>query len=218
MPRPVLRTVLVVSGVALATLAGCGTTARWHAGADREDPEGPALAPTDPAKVEVYFKDGFGAFEETEGEARVECGTTTLLRKAFLLDPSPAPPPDRDVEVLGHVTTEEFPRDDRASRIVTDEVTNVFGIGDDVHDTFVVDLDPRFRAAALDRLRWWAARLGADAVVDVFATGEAEHHMWHGTVLAFDTQSPHSPIFSSVRLLDLRLRDVRLHGTAVRYE
>ena len=63
-----------------------------------------------------------------------------------------------------------------------------------------------------------AARLGADAVIDVYATGEVEHHMWHGTVVSFNTQSPHSPIYSGVRLLDLRLRDVRLHGTAVRYE
>jgi hypothetical protein len=200
----------------VALLGGCGTTARWHAGAVAED-EGAAPAAVG-SDVAVFFKPDFGAFEETEGEERVMCGSTTLLRKAFLLAAEDTPEPERDFEVVGHVTTEEFPRDEAASRILTDEVTNAFGVGDSVFDTFEVRLDPAFREAALERLRALAARLGADAVVDVFATGEAEHHMWHGTVISFRPQSPHSPIYSSVRLLDLRLRDVRLHGTAVRYE
>lgn len=206
--------------VFVVALAGCGAAPRWHAGAFPEDADA-TLAAVDSAavdRVEVYFKADLGLCDETEAEERVQCGTTTLLRKAFLLEAEPAAPPDRDREVVGEVTTEEFPRDDATSKIITDEVTNVFGIGDDVFDTFEVRLDPAFREAALERLRWWAARLGADAVVDVYATGEAEHHMWHGTVISFNPQSPHSPIYSGVQLLDLRLRDVRLHGTAVRYE
>lgn len=203
----------------VALLGGCGTTASWHAGAVREDPGASAGAGPVASDVAVFFKPDFGALEETESEERVMCGSTTLLRKAFLLAAEDTPaPPDRDLEVLGHVTTEEFPRDEEASRLLTDDVTNVFGIGDSVFDTFEVRLDPAFRDAAVARLQALAARLGADAVVDVFATGEAEHHMWHGTVISFWSQSPHSPIFSDVRLLDLRLRDVRLHGTAVRYE
>lgn len=201
--------------VFLVALAGCGSAAPWHAAAVADDPD--EVRPGRPAQeIEVYFKPELGAFDDGEGEERFVCATTTLLRKAFVLEGAAAP--DRDWEELGHVTTEEFPRDEDASRIVTDEVTNVFGIGDDVQDTYEVRLDPAFREAALERLRVWAARLGADAVVDVYATGEVEHHMWHGTVISFNTQSPHSPIYSNVRLLDLRLRDVRLHGTAVRYE
>lgn len=205
----------------VVALAGCGATPRWHAGAFEHEIEFWDTAPITSAavdRIEVYFKPELGLGDETEAEERVQCGTTTLLRKAFLLEAAPPAPPDRDWEVVGEVTTEEFPRDDAASKILTDEVSNVFGIGDDVFDTFEVRLDPAFREAALERLRWWAARVGADAVVDVYATGDAEHHMWHGTVISFNPQSPHSPIYSDVQLLDLRLRDVRLHGTAVRYE
>lgn len=203
--------------VFLMALAGCGSGAPWHAAAVAGDPD--EVRPGRPAEqIDVYFKPALGVFDDTEGEERFVCGTTTLLRQAFLLETAPVPPPDRDLEALGHVTTEEFPRDEETSRIVTDEVTNVFGIGGDVQDTYEVRLDPAFLDAALERLRWWAARLGADAVVDVYATGEVEHHMWHGTVISFNPSSPHSPIYSGVRLLDLRLRDVRLHGTAVRYE
>ncbi len=203
--------------VFLVALAGCGSVAPWHAAAVADDPG--EVRPGRPAEaIEVYFKPELGAFDDTEDEERFVCATTTLMRKAFLVEAAPPPAPDRDWEELGQVTTEEFPRDEEASRIVTDEVTNVFGIGGDVQDTYEVRLDPAFRDAALERLRLWAARLGADAVVDVYATGEVEHHMWHGTAISFNTRSPHSPIFSDVRLLDLRLRDVRLHGTAVRYE
>lgn len=200
----------------VAAVAGCAADAPWHAAAVADDPA--EVRPGRPAQeIEIYFKPDLGAFDDTEGEERFVCASTTVLRKAFLLQEDPAPPPDRDWVELGHVTTEEFPRDEQASRIFTDEVTNVLGIGSDVHDTFEVRLDPAFLEPALERLRFWAARLGADAVVDVYATGEAEHHMWHGTVISFNMQSPHSPIYSGVRLLDLRLRDVRLHGTAVRY-
>ncbi|MBX3470635.1 MAG: hypothetical protein KF878_27525 [Planctomycetes bacterium] len=203
----------------VALLAGCGATPRWHAGVLLDDPDDAPRGAARPAEeVEVYFKPSLGAFDEKRAERRFNCGSTTLLRTAFLLEDAPAPPPDRDWEVVGLVTTEEFPRDDATSELKGDEVTNVFGIGRDVHDTYEVRLDPAFREAALERLRWWAARVGADAVVDVYATGEVEHHMWHGTVISFNVQSPHSPIYSGVRLLDLRLRDVRLHGTAVRYE
>lgn len=207
--------------VFVLALAGCGAAPRWHAGVFEHDIELRGTAPVTSAavdRVEVYFKPDLGLFDETEAEERVQCGSTTLLRKAFLLEDAPPEPPDRDWEVVGEVTTEEFPRDEATSKVLTDEVSNVFGIGDDVLDTFEVRLDPAFREAALERLRWWAARLGADAVIDVYATGDAEHHMWHGTVISFNTQSPHSPIYSNVQLLDLRLRDVRLHGTAVRYE
>lgn len=207
--------------VFVVALAGCGAAPRWHPGAFPADEDTALAAPVTSAvadRIEVYLKPDLGLCDETGSEERVLCGTTTLLRKAFLLEAEPTAPPDRDWEVLGEVTTEEFPRDEATSKILTDEVTNVFGIGDDVLDTFEVRLDPAFLDAALERLRWWAARLGADAVVDVYATGDAEHHMWHGTVISFNTQSPHSPIYSGVQLLDLRLRDVRLHGTAVRYE
>jgi hypothetical protein len=211
---------LVVVVMVLLALAGCGTTAQWHAGAFPGATDF-SFATTSPvgSDVAVFFKPDFGACEETESETRVMCGSTTLLRKIFLLAGEDTPaPPDRDWDVVGHVTTEEFPRDEATSRIITDQVTNAFGIGPSVFDTFQVQLDPAFREQAIDRLRAWAARLGADAVIDVFATGEAEHHMWHGTVISFWPQSPHSPIYSAVRLLDLRLRDVRLHGTAIRYE
>ncbi|MCO5166679.1 MAG: YbjQ family protein [Planctomycetes bacterium] len=204
--------------VFLVALAGCGAAPRWHAGVLPEDPDDPPRAGRPAEEVEVYFKPALGVFDETRAERRFMCGSTTLLRTAFLLEDAPPPAPDRGWEVLGLVTTEEFPRDEEASELKGDEVTNVFGIGRSVHDTYEVRLDPAFREAALERLRWWAARVGADAVVDVYATGEVEHHMWHGTVISFDLQSPHSPIYSGVRLLDLRLRDVRLHGTAVRYE
>src|SRR5690606_20204251 len=145
--------------------------APWHATAVADDPD-EVRAGRPAEEIEVYFKPDLGAFDDTETEERFVCATTTLLRKAFLLEDAPAAPPARDWVELGHVTTEEYPRDEEASRIVTDEVTNAFGIGDDVHDTFEVRLDPAFRDEALARLRVWAARLGADAVVDVYATGE----------------------------------------------
>lgn len=198
-------------------LAGCGTTARWHAGATPADDDVAAVTSGRPVEaIEVHFKPALDGGDEAD-EERFVCATTTVLRRGFLLEEAPAPF-EADHEVLGWVTTEEFPRDDKASMILTDEVTNAFGIGDDVTDTFEVRLDPAYREAALRRLREWAASLGADAVIDVFATGEAEYHMWHGTVLSFDLQSPHSPLYSGVKLLGLQLRDVRLHGTAVRYE
>ena len=68
------------------------------------------------------------------------------------------------------------------------------------------------------RLRYFAAQLGADAVIDVFATGSAEHHMWQGFGLGFDTRETTSFLAIGGNLLGFRLRDVRLHGIAVRYE
>ena len=55
-------------------------------------------------------------------------------------------------------------------------------------------------------------------MIEVFATGEAEYHMWEGTALSFNRLSTRSPVYSGGQLLDFRLRDVRLHGIAVRYE
>lgn len=205
-----------VAAVVAALAAGCGSTARWHAGADRADDE--VRPATDPERVEVHYKTDFGAFESERDERQAACATTTIVRTSFLVDAPAAERPDRDEEVLGWVTTEELPRRDGASKIKGDELTSVFGIGDDAQDLFELALDPAFRAAGERRLKELAAALGADAVVDVFATGEAEYHMWHGTVIGFDTTSIHSPIYSGVRLLDFRLRDVRLHGTAVRRE
>jgi hypothetical protein len=207
---------LLLAGAVAGAAAGCGSTARWHAGADRADDD--ARPATDPAKVELHYKTSFGAFESERDERQAVCATTTIVRTAFLVDPTAAERPDRDEEVLGWVTTEELPRHDGKSRILGDELTSVFGIGDDAQDRFEIALDPASRAAGEQRLKELAAALGADAVVDVFATGEAEYHMWHGTVISFETSSIHSPIYSGVKLLDFRLRDVRLHGTAVRKE
>ena len=92
---------------------------------------------------------------------------------------------------------------------------NVLGIGVSPLELFEIHLDPAFRAEAEDRLRYFASQLGADAVVDVFATGEAEFHMWEGTSFGIDRQSTRSPLYIRGRLLQFRLRDVRLHGTAV---
>lgn len=201
-----------------ATLAGCasGTTALWRAGVARPEPDAPLPVPTPPERVEVFFKEDFGVFEETESERSFMCGATTVFREAFLV-PGP-PPPDRDWEVVGDVTTEELPRDEARSRLTGTALSSVLGIGGDPFALFQVELDPGFREAGLARLRHYASLVGADAVVDVYATGEAEHHMFHGLVISFDPTSWHSPIYTDVQLLDVRLRDVRLHGTAVKYE
>jgi hypothetical protein len=170
-------------------------------------------------EVEVAYKDEFGLFEETESRRFFACSTTTVLRKAFLIrgDRSPRPA-ERPYLVLAHVTTEEFPRDEKESRILGDTFFNLFGIGSDPFDLFEVRVDPTFLEDALSRLRYYASQLGADAVIDVYATGEAEHHMWEGGAVSFNTRSTSSPIYVSGRLLDFHLRDVRLHGTAIRYE
>lgn len=200
-----------------ATLAGCasGTTALWRAGVARPEADAPLPVPSPIEEIEVFFKEDFGVFEETRTERSFMCGATTVFREAFLL-PGPQAP-DRDWDVVGDVTTEELPRDEAKSRITGTALSSVLGLGGDPFDLFHVELDPGFREAGLARLRHYASLVGADAVVDVYATGEAEHHMFHGLVISFDPTSWHSPIYSDVQLLDVRLRDVRLHGTAVKY-
>ena len=125
---------------------------------------------------------------------------------------------ERDYEVLASVTTEEFPRDEERSSIEGEEFSTTFGLGTDPFELWDVRLDPRWRERALERLRFLAGQLGADAVIGVFATGECEHHMWEGGAISFDSSSTSSPIHASGKLLGMRLRDVRLHGLAVRYE
>lgn len=200
-------------------LSGClsGSMASWRAGA-RQAPGVELPAPRAARDVSVHLKTGFGWGEEVEGRRSWMCGTTQVLRRAFLLDPAPGDPPPLagPVEVLGWVTTEEFPRDEARSRVVGTDVLTVFGLGTDPFDLFEVQLDPGFRGEALDRLRAQGAALGADAVVDVYATGEAEHHMYLGSLVSLDPSSTRSPIYSHLSLLDFTLRDVRLHGTAVR--
>lgn len=221
-PRRASRVALLLSVlVAAPCVAGCatGTTALWRAGVMRKgDPGAPMAFPRRQEDVALYYKDDFGALEETETRRAWMCGSTTVLRKAFLLQEGPQARLERDHEVLGWITTEEFPRDERASRVHGTEVSTVLGIGTTWEELFDVRLDPAWREDALRRLREHAARLGADAVIDVYATGEAEHHMWLGSSLGFDTTQPDSPLFCSAALLDLRLRDVRLHGTAVRHD
>lgn len=200
-------------------LAGCvsGSMALWRAGA-RQAPGVELPAPRAARDVSVHLKAGFGWREEIEARRSWMCGTTQVLRRAFLLDPAPGdpPPPEGPVEELGWVTTEEFPRDEARSRILGPDVLTVFGMGTDPFDLFEVQLDPGFRGEALERLRELGAALGADAVVDVYATGEAEHHMYLGSLVSLDLSSTRSPIYSHLSLLDFTLRDVRLHGTAVR--
>jgi len=205
----------------LLFLNGCATPGKalWRAGASRVGFEDARRGkPRDPGEVQVAFKQEFGLGDEVESQRLFACSTTTVLRKAFLLPQrTDRPPPDRAWVPLAHVTTEEYPRDEEASRAVEPpEFSRVFGIGRGPMELFDVALDPAFLEPALDRLRYFAAQLGADAVVEVFATGEAEHHMWEGFALGFDTRSTSSPIYAGGKLLDFRLRDVRLHGLAVR--
>lgn len=208
--------------LALALNTGCATPSKalWRASASWVGFEGVDRGmPTDSAKIEVFFKQGFGLHDVTTNRRYFACATTTVLRKPFLVDTDRSAEFDRDHVALAHVTTEEFPRDEKASRLEEPgEFGTLFGIGTTPMELFDVALDPAFLDDALGRLRYYAAQLGADAVIEVFATGEAEFHMWEGVALSFNTRSPHSPIYSGGTLLDFRLRDVRLHGIAVRYE
>lgn len=205
---------------AALTIQGCVTYARapWRPGASRSNYDAPLAAPTDPAEVALYAKPRLGAFDQTESRRIYACGTTTVLRKAYpvdelALEPTPAA---EDWEPVADLTTEEFPRDETRSERYGDGFVNVLGIGPDPYDLFDVRLDPAFAPDALDRLRAMAAALGADAVVDVYATGAAEFHHWHGFRLGIDPQEADSPTYTNLQLLDMRLRDVRLHGRAVR--
>lgn len=204
--------------LAASLLAACSTTPPWRPGIALEDERAQRGHPRDPAAVEVFFKPEIGVGDEVDHERLFMCGSTTVLRRAFALaTPGTPAPPDRDWEVVGTITTEEFPRDERTSVLEGDTTFKVFGIGTEPWELFEVRLDPRFREPALRRLRAYAAHAGADAVIDAYATGEAEHHMWIGSSLGFDAQTPHSPLYTNARLIQLRLRDVRLHGTAIRY-
>lgn len=215
-----LSAALMVPTLLLSAGCATGTTALWRAGASRRGHEEVPLGmPRPRSAVAIHLKEGFGPLEETESTWWAMCGSTTILREAALLEPGAdvlVGPPEGDYEVLAHITTEEYPRDEAASDIHGSELVSVLGIGGDPFELFDVRLDPAFRGDALDRLRHYAAQLGADAVIDVFATGEMEHHMYLGLRVGLHPWSTSSPFFTNLRLLDPRLRDVRLHGTAVR--
>ncbi|MEZ6188868.1 MAG: hypothetical protein R3F62_28175 [Planctomycetota bacterium] len=207
----------------LALCAGCAAypTALWRAGVRLRGAGEPVDAPRAADEVALFFKPAFGALERTHQDRAFLCGTTRVLRKAALLEPADdgaLGEPERRYVILGDVTTEEFPRDEAASQLQGEDVFTVLGFGTGAYDLFEVALDPAFRPDALARLREYAARLGADAVIDVHQTGAAEHHMWHGSMVSLDQHSTRSPVYASMQLMDFRLRDVRLHGTAVRYE
>jgi len=176
----------------------------------------PARRPED---VAVFFKGDFGVFERTFAKRGFACDSVTLLRRSILVPgASAAPPPDRSRVRLAELTTEEFPRDEERSRISGDSFTRVLGTGDDERTLFTVVPSDVAIARGTARLKELAAELGADAVEDVFATVYAEHQMWAGTKVSFDPVSTESPIYADIRLLDFKLRDVRLHGMAVIYE
>jgi len=220
--RKAMRARLLPALVLPLLLGACGgLRPLWRAGASRVGHEGvPLGAPRDPDGVVVAFKAGFGPLATTETRRRYVCASTTVLRKAFVLEP-PAGLDGAvagDYAVVADLTTEEFPRDEVRSVVRTDRYTQVLGVGGDAFDCFDVRLDPAFLPDALARLRALAAGLGADGVVDVYATGAAEHHMWEGDLIGLDPRATDSPIYADVRLLNLRLRDVRLHGTAVRFD
>lgn len=197
-----------------APVAGCASTdAGWEAGAARRtDRVLPAVVASD---VAVFMKPGFGALDLEWEKRPVACHSTTLLRRMGLLE-GPARPPEGDFEVLATLTTEEYPRDDQRSRLRGREFGRVFGIGSDESSLFEVYPAPRSIEKGLARLKELAAELGAGEVRDVFYTGYAEHQMWQGTAISLTPTSPDSPIYTSIELLELRLRDVRFHGTAVR--
>jgi hypothetical protein len=223
MPSTSRARALLLCLLVLSPGAGCASTpGLWRAGTLRTgDP--PLDPPRPAAEVEVYYKEGFGLLEAEECQRYRACATTTVLRRAFLVPEelrpgAPVGEPERDYDVVGRVTTEEFPRDEERSRIVHESFGSVFGIGTGPLDLFEVAIDPAFYPDALARLQALASELGADAVIEVFATGEAEHQMWEGLSISFDHRSTSSPIYVDGKLLDLELRDVRLHGVAIRYE
>ena len=211
----VLTSALLVG--ALAGVAGCGTTAAWRAGATfATDEERPPRRAED---VQVYYKQSFSSFETTKERHPQLCYSTTLLRKMSLVPDAPATePPEGDVVRVAELTTEEMPRDDEHSKLDDKDYTRVFGIGEDEFDRFQVEPSKWGVEQGVRRLKEMAAALGCDEVRDVFYTGYAEHQMWDGSSLSLTPTSTTSPIFAHVHLLELRLRDVRFHGTAVRHK
>lgn len=215
-----LLTALCVGGCAT------GTTALWRAGASPKVDE-VDLPKKAPGQIEVYFKEEFGSFEETQSRRYFACATTTVLRKSMLVPrawieeaglPARFGEPERDHDALANLTTEEYPRDEAKSKILGEAFGTTFGSGKTPFDLFEIQMDKAFLKEAVARLQQFASKLGADAVVDVFVTGEAEHHMWEGGGLSFDARSTSSLFYVSGKLLGFQLRDVRLHGTAVTYE
>lgn len=203
--------------LALTLLAGtgCGTTAAWHAGATFATDE--ERAPSRVEDVRLYCKPGFGVFETTKERRPQVCYSTTLLRKMTLVPGASADaPPAGDVVRVAELTTEEVPRDDEKSKLDDRDYTRVFGIGEDEFDRFEVAPSAWGVEQGLRRLKEMAASLGCDEVRDVFCTGYAEHQMWDGSALSLTPTSTTSPLYAHVHLLELRLRDVRFHGTAVR--
>jgi len=205
-------------------LAGCATTdARWEAGVTlATDREGPATVASD---VSIYMKQSFSPFELEAEKRPFACHSTTLLRRMGLLDRSfilwlpldtgPSGPPPGPATVLGELTTEEYPRDEERSKILGHEFKRVFGVGGDELGLFSVVPSQRSIEKGLAKLREMAAAIGANEVRDVYYTGYAEHQMWEGTALSVTPTSTDSFFYADVLLLELRLRDVRFHGTAV---
>ncbi|MBL4845992.1 MAG: hypothetical protein JKY65_10735 [Planctomycetes bacterium] len=213
------RVVLVVVLMASA-LSGCasGSRALWRAGASRAGHTNTPLGlPKPSSAIATHYKEAFGPFEQIERRRHYACASTTVLSKAFLLEGSPGKPA-RSYSVLAEIATEEFPRDEARSWIRAPYFDLLFGVGVAPHDLFEVRLDPAWKPHALERLRNYAAQLGADAVIEVYATGDAEYHMWEGAGIGFDVRETNSPLQSAGKLLGFRLRDVRLHGLAIRYD
>jgi hypothetical protein len=193
---------------------GCASTdARWVAGVTRETDRVLPVVPV--SEVLVFMKPEFGAFDLEWEKRPMACHSTTLVRKMGLLE-GPTAVAEGDVEALGELTTEEFPRDEARSKIKGKRFGRTFGVGTDESDLFEVYPSPRSIEKGVARLKEMASELGADEVRDVYFTGYVEHQMWEGDVVSLTPNSPDSPFYNDIQLLELRLRDVRFHGTAVR--
>lgn len=201
-------------------LAGCAAPppVLWRAGASRAGHSAPLGLPKPLSAIATHYKEAFGPFEETNRRRHFACAATTVLSKAYLLPDAPPAQELPSYTVLAEVTTEEFPRDEERSYIRAPFFELTFGSGVSPHDLFQVRLDPTWRDHALNRLREYAAQLGADAVIEVYASGDAEYHMWEGGGVGFDVSETNSAIYSAGKLLGFKLRDVRLHGLAVRFD
>lgn len=210
---------IAISSLVLSTL-GCAAQrpALWRAGASRAGHSAPLGLPKPSSAIATHYKEAFGPFEEVQRRRHYACAATTVLSQAYLLPDRPAAAAIPSYTVLAEIATEEFPRDEEQSWIRSPYFELIFGSGIGPADLFQVRMDPAWHEQALTRLREYAGQLGADAVVEVYATGEAEYHMWEGGGIGFDVSETNSPLFSSGKLLGFKLRDVRLHGVAVRYD